>query len=54
MPLEVLNVALVFFSGGAGFERAEIATLARLEIHLAGVEPIFTGMEFADHGIGLV
>ena len=41
LPLEILHVALVFFSGGPGLERAKVAALARLWILLAGIQPIF-------------
>jgi hypothetical protein len=41
MPLEVLNVAFMLFSRGAGLERAEVASLPGLGIDLAGIEPVF-------------
>jgi hypothetical protein len=53
MPLEVLHIALVLFGCGARFESAEIAAFAGLRIELAGIEPVFAGLQFADHGTGL-
>lgn len=50
MPLEVLNIALVFLGGGACIERSEIPALPRFGIDLSGVEPEFSGFEFTDHG----
>src|SRR6266566_5446252 len=50
MPLEILHRALVLFRGRSGFEGAEIAALAGFRIDLARIEPIFPGLQFADHG----
>src|SRR3569832_802834 len=50
MSFEILHFALVLFRRRARLEGAEIATFAGLRIHLAGVEPVFAGFEFADHG----
>jgi hypothetical protein len=50
MPLEVLNLALVLLCRRAARKRAEIPPLVRLRIHLARVEPILAGFEFANHG----
>ena len=41
-PLEILHFTLVFFSGRARPESAEIAPLAGLRIDLAGIEPVLT------------
>jgi hypothetical protein len=54
MPLEILHIALVLFGGRARFERTEIAALARLEVDVAGVESVFAGLQFADHGIAFL
>ena len=54
MPLEILHVALVLLGGRARLEGAEIAALAGLRIGLAGIEPVFAGLQFADHGGGPV
>jgi hypothetical protein len=40
VPLEVLNVAFVFFGGCAGLERAEVSAFSRLRIYFAGVQAI--------------
>jgi hypothetical protein len=53
MPLEILHIALVLFGGGARLEGAEIAALAGFRIELAGIKPVFAGLQFADHGTGL-
>jgi hypothetical protein len=47
--LEELNGALVFLSGGAGRERAEILTALRTWIDLARIEPVLATRKFADH-----
>jgi hypothetical protein len=43
MPLEILHVALVFFSGRPGLEGAEIPPLTRLWIDLPRIEPVLAG-----------
>src|ERR1051325_3220660 len=50
MPLEVLHLALVLFGGFARREGAEIPAPAGLWIDLAGIQPVFARLEFADHG----
>jgi hypothetical protein len=42
MPFEILHFALVLFRGRARFEGTEIAALAGLRIHFAGIEPVLT------------
>ena len=49
VPLEVLDLALVLLRRGEGGKRAEVAALARLRVHLARVEAVTAGFEFADH-----
>src|ERR1700742_4427693 len=51
MPLEILHVAFVPLCRSARLEGAEIAALAGLRIDLAGIEPVFAGLQFADHGV---
>ena len=50
MPLEELHGALVLRRRRAAGEGAEIAPPAGLRIYFAGIEPVFAGGEFADHG----
>jgi hypothetical protein len=50
MPLEILHGAFVLFRSLARFEGAEVAALAGLRIYLPGIEPVFAGLQFADHG----
>lgn len=52
MPLEILHFPLMPLRRRAAVEGAEIAPLAGLGIGLAGVEAVFAGFEFADHGVG--
>ena len=52
MPLEILHFPLMLLRRRAAVEGAEIAALAGLGIELAGVEAVFAGFEFADHGEG--
>ena len=49
MTLEILHLALVLLGRRPAFERAEIAALARLGIHLARIEAVFARRQFADH-----
>ena len=42
MPLEILHLALMLRSCIFRIERAEVATLARLRILLAGIQTILT------------
>jgi len=51
MPFEILHGAFVLLGGGAGAEGAEIAAFAGLRIYLARIEPVFSGRQFADHGV---
>src|ERR1700742_3923487 len=51
MPLEILHIAFVLLCRSARLEGAEIAALAGLRIDLAGIEPVFAGLQFADHGV---
>jgi hypothetical protein len=51
MPFEILHGALVLFGGGTRLERPKIAPLAGFRIHLSGIEPVFTRLQFSDHGI---
>jgi hypothetical protein len=53
MPLEILHGALVLFGGGPRLEGSEIAALAGFRIHLSGIEPVFTRLQFSDHGTTL-
>jgi hypothetical protein len=41
MPLEILHGAFVLFGRRARFESAEIAPLAGLGVHFAGIKPVF-------------
>jgi hypothetical protein len=50
MPFEILNLALMLFRSRARFEGAEIAALAGSWIHFPGIEPVFAGLQFTDHG----
>jgi len=50
VPFEILNLALVLFRSRARFEGAEIAALAGFWIHFSGIEPVFAGLQFTDHG----
>jgi hypothetical protein len=50
MPFEILHGALVLFRRLPRFEGAEIAALAGLRIYFPGIEPVFAGLQFADHG----
>src|SRR4051794_23734311 len=50
VTLEILHLALMFLGRSAAPERAEVAALAGLGIHLARIEPIFARCELADHG----
>jgi hypothetical protein len=49
MPLEILHGALVLFGRRPRFEGTEIAPLAGFGIQLSGIEPVFAGLQFADH-----
>jgi hypothetical protein len=50
VPLEILHVALVLFRSLPRSEGAEVAALAGLRIYFSGIEPVFAGLQFADHG----
>src|SRR5690349_13409502 len=50
MPFEVLHRALVLLRRGARFESSKIPALARFRIDFAGIEPVFAGLQFSDHG----
>jgi len=43
-----------FSAAALGLERTEIAALAGLGVDLTGVEPVFAGLQFADHELALV
>ena len=47
---EVLRRTFVLLCLRPGRERAEVAALACLRIDLAGLETVWSGLEFADHG----
>ena len=49
MPLEILHGAFMFLRGFLSVKRAEVATLARLGILLARIEPVLSGFQFSDH-----
>lgn len=49
MMFEILNRALVFFSGTLALEGAEILSFARFRIFLARIEPILTRFQFPNH-----
>jgi hypothetical protein len=51
MPLEELHFALMFFRGGSGVERSEVAPLSGLRIGLARVEAKSARGKLSDHGI---
>jgi hypothetical protein len=52
MPFEILNRALVFLRRSLAVERAEIFSFARCRIFLAGIQPIFAGLQFPNHNDG--
>src|SRR6185437_10752574 len=54
MPLEILDLAFVFFGGLARVKGAEIAALAGLRVLLARIEAIAAGRELADHGAAVL
>jgi hypothetical protein len=49
--LEILNRAFVFLCRSLAVERAEIFSHACFPIFLAGIQPIFSGLQFPDHQI---
>src|SRR5450631_1334918 len=49
LMLEIFDRAFVLLGLLAGCERPEIATQAGLRVLLAGIEPVLSGFEFADH-----
>jgi hypothetical protein len=49
VPFEILHSAFVLFGGRARLESAEITPFAGLRIYFPGIEPVFTGLQFADH-----
>ena len=51
MALEVLDFALVLFSGGSGIECSKIAALAGLRILFTRVEPVAAIFQFSNHGV---
>src|SRR2546421_5360649 len=54
MPaLEKLHRTLVLFRCVARVERAQVPALARLRIEFSRIEPVFTRLEFANHGTPL-
>jgi hypothetical protein len=48
--LEELHVAFMLLGLFQRRKRAEISPLARTRVDLSRIEPILTGLEFADHG----
>jgi hypothetical protein len=48
-PLEVLNGVFVFIRRGLCLEGAEISSLARVRIFLAGIQAILAGFQFSNH-----
>ena len=50
VPLEILDLALVFLGRRPGLEGTEIAALAGPGVLLAGVEPVLAGFQLTDHG----
>src|SRR5258707_4594359 len=49
MPLKILNRAFVFLHRSLAAVSAEIFSLARSRIFLAGIQPIFAGFQFPNH-----
>jgi len=49
--LEKLDFPLVLLRSFARLKRAQIAPLAGLGVDLYGVETVFAGLEFPDHGL---
>jgi hypothetical protein len=50
MPFEILHGALVLFRRRTGFEGSKVTALARFRVYFAGIEPVFAGLQFSDHG----
>ena len=50
MTLEVLNCAFVSLRSPPATECTKVASLTGLRVHLAGIEAVLAGLEFADHG----
>jgi len=48
--LEVLHRPLVLFGGRSTSERSEVSSFARAGVGFAGIQPVFSRAEFADHG----
>lgn len=51
MPFEVLNFPFVLFCFFQCVEGSEVASLTGGWVLFAGVEAVFSGFEFADHGL---
>ena len=49
VTLEILNRAFVFLCRSLAVKRAEIFSLARSRIFLAGIQPILAGFQFPNH-----
>src|SRR5262245_1122908 len=49
VPLEELDRLLVLFGGGSRVERAEVSSLPRLGIFLAGIEPVLPRLQLSNH-----
>jgi len=49
MLFEILNRAFVFLRCCLALERAEISSLARSRIFVAGIQPILAGFQFPNH-----
>ena len=49
MPLEVLNLSLVFFRRLTRGEGSEISPLSSLGVQLSRVQAVVSGLEFPDH-----
>ena len=49
MAFKVLHCLLVFLRRSVCSERAEISSLTRIRIFLAGIQPIFAGFQLPDH-----
>jgi hypothetical protein len=54
VPLEILNIPLVFYSGSACFKGTEVAPALRLWVHFARIQAILTGADLANHGLILL
>lgn len=54
LPLEELDFPLVLFRCLACPERTQVASPAGFRVYLSGVEAVFAGFEFPDHGMLLI